>query len=407
MKKYSVIPPALHTSGIQVGVLTGAHFLVDMLGGLLPGFLPVALVYFDINLGLGVVILSSVSIGCNLMQIPASLLGRAMRSPTLLTVGLVMAGLIVLLGAMPRETPVWVLCILMVTVGCGIALVHPHGLRGTQHARKVAVSVSTPVFMTGGFLGGAVGPWLSSLLVGHYGLKGLSWLILPVVLVIGGLWLSHVKLTPDQPVQKTPDEPHTEVQSGSECPWGFANLCLIATLLNMGTTTIQALLPSYLNTLKYSLSFGGFCSMLFGIGSAVGSISIGVLVRKYRCTPFVLGGLLLGAPVMLIYFLLSKYSVACLLIPLGGLLASSCFPLLVSLSRNAEGGLSTSVRMGLIVGGTWGFAGVVLLVIGQIAARIGLAPVMHLSWIFYVCALLAAVLTLKKRRPPGKTDAQL
>ena len=402
MKKYSVIPPALHTSGIQVGVLTGAHFLVDMLGGLLPGFLPVALVYFDINLGLGVVILSSVSIGCNLMQIPASLLGRAMRSPTLLTVGLVMAGLIVLLGAMPRETPVWVLCILMVTVGCGIALVHPHGLRGTQHARKVAVSVSTPVFMTGGFLGGAVGPWLSSLLVGHYGLKGLSWLILPVVLVIGGLWLTHVKLTPDQPVQKTPDEPHTEVQSGSECPWGFANLCLIATLLNMGTTTIQALLPSYLNTLKYSLSFGGFCSMLFGIGSAVGSISIGVLVRKYRCTPFVL-----GAPVMLIYFLLSKYSAACLLVPLGGMLASSCFPLLVSLSRNAEGGLSTSVRMGLIVGGTWGFAGVVLLVIGQIAARIGLAPVMHLSWIFYVCALLAAVLTLKKRRPPGKTDAQL
>ncbi len=402
MKKYSVIPPALHTSGIQVGVLTGAHFLVDMLGGLLPGFLPVALVYFDINLGLGVVILSSVSIGCNLMQIPASLLGRAMRSPTLLTVGLVMAGLIVLLGAMPRETPVWVLCILMVTVGCGIALVHPHGLRGTQHARKVAVSVSTPVFMTGGFLGGAVGPWLSSLLVGHYGLKGLSWLILPVVLVIGGLWLTHVKLTPDQPVQKTPDEPHTEVQSGSECPWGFANLCLIATLLNMGTTTIQALLPSYLNTLKYSLSFGGFCSMLFGIGSAVGSISIGVLVRKYRCTPFVL-----GAPVMLIYFLLSKYSAACLLVPLGGMLASSCFPLLVSLSRNAEGGLSTSMRMGLIVGGTWGFAGVVLLVIGQIAARIGLAPVMHLSWIFYVCALLAAVLTLKKRRPPGKTDAQL
>ena len=261
--------------------------------------------------------------------------------------------------------------------------------------------------MTGGFLGGAVGPWLSSLLVGHYGLKGLSWLILPVVLVIGGLWLTHVKLTPDQPVKKTPDEPHTEVQSGPESPWGFANLCLIATLLNMGTTTIQSLLPSYLNTLKYSLSFGGFCSMLFGIGSAVGSISIGVLVRKYRCTPFVLGGLLLGAPVMLIYFLLSKYSVACLLIPLGGLLASSCFPLLVSLSRNAEGGLSTSMRMGLIVGGTWGFAGVVLLVIGQIAARIGLAPVMHLSWIFYVCALLAAVLPLKKRRPPGKTDAQL
>ena len=78
---------------------------------------------------------------------------------------------------------------------------------------------------------------------------------------------------------------------------------------------------------------------------------------------------------------------------LGVLLASSCYPRLVSMSRRAEGTLPMSARMGIIVGGTWGIAGIALLAIGQIASRIGLAPVMHLSWIFYLLSLIAALLT--------------
>ena len=197
MRKHSIIPNALHTSGTQIASLSAAHFMVDMLGGLLPGFLPIALVHFHINLGMGVIILTSMSIGCNIMQIPASMLGRETRKPWLLTLGLLMAGLIVLLAAMPPTTPVFVLCILMVIVGSGIAIVHPHGLRGTQHIGKIAPSVTTPTFMTGGFLGSAVGPWISALLVGHFGLKGLYWLIPPILLIILSLRLSNVKLAPD------------------------------------------------------------------------------------------------------------------------------------------------------------------------------------------------------------------
>ena len=119
MKKHSVVPTAFHASGTRVAVLSAAHFTADMLGGLLPGFLPVALKYFRIDLGMGVIILTCMSIGCNLMQIPASLLGRETRTPRLLTVGLVMAGMIVLLAAMPETTPVIVLCLLMASISAG------------------------------------------------------------------------------------------------------------------------------------------------------------------------------------------------------------------------------------------------------------------------------------------------
>ena len=57
-----------------------------------------------------------------------------------------------------------------------------------------------------------------------------------------------------------------------------------------------------------------------------------------------------------------------------------------------------STRMGLIVGGSWGIAGIVLLGIGQLAARFGLAPVMHLSWVFYLLALLTTWATMRRPR---------
>ena len=133
MKKHSIVPAPVHQPGTRILTLSLAHFMVDLLGGTLPGVLPVALAYFKLNLGLGVVILTSMSIGCNMMQIPAALLDRHRRTPRLLALGLIMAGLIVLLAALPETTPFFLICLLMIIVGAGIAIVHPLGLRGTQH----------------------------------------------------------------------------------------------------------------------------------------------------------------------------------------------------------------------------------------------------------------------------------
>ena len=161
-------------------------------------------------------------------------------------------------------------------------------------------------------------------------------------------------------------------------------------------TTIQMLLPTQLNTLGFPLSFGGFSAMLFGIGSAAGSICIGILVKKYPVPRFIFGGLLLGVPLVFCYFLLLRNIAACALILLAGFTASSCYPLLVALSRSAPHGPGLGARMALIVGGTWGLAGVFFLGIGQFAARFGIGTAMHASWIFYLLALISAAVTLRR-----------
>jgi len=400
MKKHSIVPDRIHTSGTRITTLAFAHFIADMMGGTLPGILPVALVYFHLNLGLGVIILTSMSIGSNLMQIPASLLDRAERSPRTLYVGLAMAGMIVLLALFPPETPLFLLCILMVIVGAGIAIMHPLGLRGVQQIGNLAPTVTTPTFMTGGFLGASMGPWISAVLVENFGLNGLYFLLIPVVLLILSIRFSNVKLAKDLPRKEKP-EAHP-LKSEMFVPWSFASLLVIGLFMNMGTTTVQALIPSYLVELGFQLQFGGLTAMLFGIGSSIGSIGIGFLVRKRSCVPFVLSGFTLGIPLLILYFRIAHFHISCLLMFAAGLLMSSIFPLLVSLARNAESRFGMSARMGLIVGGTWGLAGIVLLPLGQLATRYGLGNAMQLSWGFYICALVTAVLTLKRRRPETK-----
>ncbi len=392
MKKHTLIPTALHSSGARMTTLASAHFMADMMGGLLPGFLPAALAYFHLDLGMGVFILTSMSIGCNMMQIPVAYLDRDTRSPRLISIGLLMAGLILLLGALPRATPVPVLCLMMLAVGAGVAIVHPAGLRGVQSIGRIAPTVSTPAFMTGGFLGSCIGPWLSATLVGNRGLKGLFFLIPFILLLLAALRISHVRLAPDRPAntdkgKKTGDP---------AAPWSFRSLLLTAFFMNTGTTTIQMLLPTQLNTLGFPLSFGGFSAMLFGIGSAAGSICIGILVKKYPVPRFIFGGLLLGVPLVFCYFLLLRNIAACALILLAGFTASSCYPLLVALSRSAPHGPGLGARMALIVGGTWGLAGVFFLGIGQFAARFGIGTAMHASWIFYLLALISAAVTLRR-----------
>ena len=397
MKKQTSIPNVLYSSGAQMTTLASAHFMADMMGGLLPGFLPVALNYFHLDLGMGVFILTSMSIGCNMMQIPVAYLDRGTRNPRLISIGLLMAGLILLLGALPATTPVIILCLIMLTVGAGVAIVHPTGLRGIQNIGKIAPTVSTPAFMTGGFLGACIGPWLSATLVSHCGLKGLFFLIPVILLLLAALRISHVRLALDRPNAGS-------AKASDTCfvPWNFRSLLLISFFMNTGTTTIQMLLPTQLNTLGFSLSFGGFSAMLFGIGSAAGSICIGMLVKKYPAQRFIFGGLLLGVPVIFCYFMILQNVVSCLLILIGGFTASSCYPLLVALSRNAPNGPGLGSRMALIVGGTWGLAGIFFLGIGQFAARAGIGTAMHTAWFFYLLALIAAVTTLRREKPDSK-----
>ncbi len=383
----------LQTPLLQMLALAGAHFMVDLIGGILPGILPVALKHFNISLGIGVVVLTCVSIGSNLGQIPAAQFDKRHPGPRMLYFGLAMTSLLVLLGFLPTESPTLSLCGLMLVVGVGIAIVHPFGLRGAQGIDRIAHTVTTPAFMIGGFLGYGMGPFVGATLVENFGLKGLLLLLIPMALLAVILRLGKIKLAVESGSGGA--QASSPLERGR---WSFRHLFLIALFLNSGSAIIQALLPSYLNAAGFSLSFGGISAMLFGIGSAGGSLAIGLWGKRLKPSFFVIGGLGCGIPLVIAYLLLSSSPSACILMLFAGLFASSSFPLIVAMARSAANGPALGTRMGVIVGGTWGVAGLFLLLAGQIASRIGIAPVMHAAWIFYAAALAAAVWRKPEKR---------
>jgi len=375
----------------RFSALAASHFLADFFSSILPGILPAAMIYFHLDLKLGVVLLSAIGIGANLFQIPASAVDRTKSSPRFLILGIVLASSILLLPFLPQSTKLWQIAALLFLAGSGVALVHPLGLRGV-HALEFSPKVSVPLFMTCGFFGAAVAPWASSLLVTHFGMKGLFFCFAAAAATILVILASKVRLlcSAGGAVKKTGFE---------RAPWSFGAIFFFALALNCGTAILTGLLPTMLHAFGYALAFGGFCNMLFGIGSSSGSILLGVASRRICPQKLILPGLAIGIVLGIVYLAFApnfKWA-AVLVLPLGFLL-SAPYPVLVALSASAPGKISASLRSGLIVGGTWGVAGIALLPAGQIAARFGLVAALYCALGCYAVVLAIALLTLRREK---------
>ena len=87
-----------------------------------------------------------------------------------------------------------------------------------------------------------------------------------------------------------------------------------------------------------------------------------------------------------------------MLVFFAGALVGAGFPQLVVLARSAPNGPSLGARMGLIVGGTWGISGVILLGVGAMGDRFGLEPAMLTSPAFFLLVPLFCRLLKQRRR---------
>jgi FSR family fosmidomycin resistance protein-like MFS transporter len=381
---------------MQLFVLSGVHFLIDLFASMLPAILPAIRDEFSLSLSRGGFVLVALLMTCNGVQPLVGHMRAHKRRPLFLHLGLIVGASICLLGVLPRGSGAFALMIILAVVsGFGIAIVHPEGLRAIHSLGRIPPAVSTAVFMAGGFLGYASGGAVSAFLVDRFGFKGLYPLVLcPVIGIIMILSL-RIRLAVERKVH---DKDLAQTQKSQLSFWWIMAMAMPAAV---STTILANLLPTVLNELGFELTFGGFSTTMFGLGGAVGSFVLASIAHKKGELKCSIVALFLVIPFLLAYLALIENKMAIWMLFGAGFCAVSAYILMITLSRHAAG-LSLGQRMGFMVGGTWALANIVFMALLPIAEHFGtdiLLRYVPLGYLF--SALFGLFIIFKAKKPPN------
>jgi len=377
---------------MQLLVLGGVHFLADMFASMLPAILPAIRSEFALSLSLGGLVLAVVYMTSNGIQPLSGHIRANKRNPLFIHLGLFLAGGICLLGVLPRGTGAFPAMILLAVVsGCGIAIVHPEGLRAVHRLKRIQPAVSTAVFMAGGFLGYASGGAVSAFLVSRFGLPGLYPLALCPVVGIVMVILLRIRLAVERKVYSK-----SVARTGkNKLPFWF--IIAMAMPAAISTTILASLLPTVLNEFGFELIFGGLSTTMFGLGGAVGSFVWADIARKKGELKCSIAALILVIPFLVAYLALIHSSMAIFLLFGAGFCAISAYILMITLSRHATGP-NLGQRMGFMVGGTWALAGIVFMALLPVAEHFGSNVILRFTPLGYLLSGAFGFLFILKAR---------
>lgn len=367
------------------------HVCVDMFGGMLPAVFPVIRKEFDLSITHGVWLLALFGLLCNGVQIISGHLRPHNSKPLLIPLGLLAASSLCWVAFLLRtDYPVVWLWAFVLFCGLGIGVLHPEGLRGIYSLDRIPPTLATAVFINGGLFAVGMWAWLGTLAVDKWELDGLLLFLPGPILCVLLVYVLRIRLTVDKKPTEEPDSAHDHLNA-------FFPILLMSMPYAASATIMLCLLPSALEELNFSLTFGGLSVMLMVAGGALGSLFWAAWARTrgelWCCTL----ALWVGLPVLLAYLMLIEHQWAVCLLAVAASCSLSVFPLMVSLARHARGA-NLGGRMGIMIGGSFGVGSVALLALGPIAERYGVRSVVNFGWIGIVVAGVYGLLLLRRRR---------
>jgi FSR family fosmidomycin resistance protein-like MFS transporter len=359
----------LRTQWTKLIGITIVHFLTDTLAGMYPAIMPDIQEAFDWKLKTANMIFIILIIVCNAGQVFICNLRQHNPKPFFLQFGICAGIAICFLGFLVNVPGAFmIISLLAVITGCGIAAAHPEGLRAVHDLDDIPSPISTAVFMTGGAFGFASGGLVGSFFVTLFGLKGLLCFAIPAIICVIIVYSLKIRLAVE-PAAKDSSEPLEGIDNKTAI--SFWPILCMAIASTSASVILVFLLPTRLKEFGFERTFGGFSIMMFGMGGAVGSLAWSVIANKKGQLAVASISFFLGVPILLVYLLLMEHRLAAYLLFAAGFCSWAGYPLLVSISRKAHG-LSLSMRMGLMVGGTWGISAMFEMVLVYLKEPLGL-----------------------------------
>ncbi|MFH1706900.1 MAG: hypothetical protein ABIF71_03160 [Planctomycetota bacterium] len=369
------------------------HGLIDLYGGFMPAILPAMRRHFGLSLTMGVVLLSVLNIATNVMQMTTGHLRADRHAPLFLWLAFILAACMALIPAVPQGgAAVGLLLAIAVVGGTGVAVFHPESMRAMHALETIPSSVGTPFFMMGGYFG-FCGAALTAAAVERWGLGVLGWLAVPAAAGLAGTLAMRFKLAVEVPGAGAEQKPDAV---------SFRVLFWMAVPICTAHTFIVSLLPTHLNLLGYSLTYGGLASLLFGGGMGLGGVLWGCAFRHRDEFRTAVISLFISVPLMALYILLAGRPWSLVILAAAGLAVGGGYPMLVSRARSVAG-RNLGSRMAYIIGGVWLWASIILMAAGPAADYCEavykrLDIFLHACWILYLGAAVFGLAVLGKQR---------
>lgn len=375
----STVPRRLALTGVGLStLLIAVHATNDSFGSMLAALLPTFQLRFGLSEGMLALLVATLSFSSSVLQ-PlfgsiADRLGRRLVG----ALGIIMSSsLLSLMGVVPDAG---LLLAVLFLGGLGSAAFHPAGTGLARDAggRNKALTVS--LFSAGGTLGLAFGPSIILLMARTVGLEFSPLLMIPGV-VLGVAMYFFIPAQPQKPQGTATVRPKLFDLELFRGPVGV--LCVSGILRSISYVTFTNAVPLYLVAQGARPDSPVISNTLlaFSLAAGSGGIIAGALGRRVSPQVLITGTMLLALPLFYAIFWTPAGSLPYyLLVVLAGAAINAGLPLMVVAAQD-RAPHAVGAASGMMMGLTWGSAGVLYIFSGWVQEQVGLTAAMQLSYL--------------------------
>lgn len=349
-----------------------SHFLNDTYSNFLPAFLPLLQGKFGLSLTLVGLLASVYTIGSSLSQLLFGYLGDRLSRWNFVALGPLLTGLFMSsIGLWPSYLPV---LLALLVAASGTAMFHPQAAARVGRWAAGRRGLTLSFFSASGTLGFALGPLLMALFIAHFGFARTYWAILPLIVVVSGLypWMrrgSSAAATPA--VAARPDRRQWRPLL---LLWGTV-VVRHTVMLSFVTFLIILLVRQGLGYVAGSVVLSGFLA-----AGALGGLLAGHLSDRLGRRLLIVIGLGLGFPLSF-GFTVTTGPLSFALLILAGMALQSSGPVILAQAQEIAPA-NTNTASAVVMGLGWGTAGLLVVGVGRLADHWGILPSLQL-----VCSL--------------------
>jgi MFS transporter, FSR family, fosmidomycin resistance protein len=373
--------------------LAAGHLGTDFANGALPALLPFLVDRFDLSYTLAATLVLASAVSSSVVQPLFGLWSYRRGAIWLLPGGVAVAGVGIALAA---DAPsYWLVLVLVVISGLGVAAFHPEGSKFAAYVSGSKRASGMSAFSVGGNLGFALGPIVATPLVLWFGLRG-GWLLALPCLAIAALLLAVTPyLRGFVPERKT-----SRAAVGEDRRGALALLLGVIGFRSFAWFGLVTFVPLWEVSLGHSEAYGNRLLALMLLAGGLGTLAAGPAADRFGRRPVLLASLAATGPLIVVFVAVGG-AVGALALAGIGVCVIGTFGVTMVMSQEylpRHIGMASGLSIGLSIG----LGGVAAVVLGAVADAVDLRTAL------YLCAVAPlAGLALALRLPPTDARARL